>query len=103
MAAGIIDVAHRANVSVSPGSHCLNRRPDRMAPATQDKVERAVEDDAASPSRAARRLRTGRSDIIGLAAPVATRIEGLSPSPRNLIFAPERMVREPMAGLRLTE
>jgi DNA-binding LacI/PurR family transcriptional regulator len=98
MAARIIDVAFRANVSVSPVSHCLNRRTDRMAPTTRERVGRANSDLACSPSRVARLFGTGQSDMIGHVGPIVARIEGLSPSPRNLISAPELMVREPMAS-----
>ncbi|SEF86924.1 LacI family DNA-binding transcriptional regulator [Bosea lathyri] len=69
MAAKIFDVAHRANVSVSTVSNYLNRRLERMAPATQARVQRAISELAFSPSRVARQLKTGQSDIIGLVVP----------------------------------
>jgi hypothetical protein len=69
MAARIFDVAHRANVSVSTVSNYLNRRLERMAPATQARVQRAISELAFSPSRVARQLKTGQSDIIGLVVP----------------------------------
>lgn len=69
MAARILDVARRANVSVSTVSNYLNRRLDRMAPATQARVKRAISELEFSPSRVARQLKTGQSDIIGLVVP----------------------------------
>jgi DNA-binding LacI/PurR family transcriptional regulator len=69
MAAKIFDVAHRANVSVSTVSNYLNRRLDRMGPATQARVQRAISELGFSPSRVARQLKTGQSAIIGLVVP----------------------------------
>lgn len=69
MAAKILDVARRANVSVSTVSNYLNRRLERMAPATQARVKRAISELAFSPSRVARQLKTGQSDVIGLVVP----------------------------------
>ena len=62
----LTDVARRAGVSAGTVSHVLNH-PQRVAPATRDKVLAAVEELEYRPDRLARSLAGGRSQTIGLA------------------------------------
>jgi LacI family transcriptional regulator len=61
----VVDVAARAGVSLGTVSNVLNR-PDRVAPATRDRVMRAIEELGFIRNEAARQLRAGRSRTIGL-------------------------------------
>jgi LacI family transcriptional regulator len=61
----IRDVADRVGVSLGTVSHALNR-PDRVAPATLQRVRAAIEDLGFIRNEAARQLRTGRSRTIAL-------------------------------------
>lgn len=61
----VVDVAARAGVSLGTVSNVLNR-PDRVAPATRDKVMQAIRDLGFVRNEAARQLRAGRSRTIGL-------------------------------------
>ena len=61
----VVDVAARAGVSLGTVSNVLNR-PDRVAPATRDKVMQAIQDLGFVRNEAARQLRAGRSRTIGL-------------------------------------
>jgi LacI family transcriptional regulator len=61
----IVDVAARAGVSLGTVSNVLNR-PEQVAPATREKVLRAVAELGYVRNEAARQLRSGRSRIIGL-------------------------------------
>ena len=61
----VVDVAARAGVSLGTVSNVLNR-PDRVAPATRDKVMQAIRDLGFIRNEAARQLRAGRSRTIGL-------------------------------------
>jgi LacI family transcriptional regulator len=61
----VVDVAARAGVSLGTVSNVLNR-PDRVAPATRDRVMRAIEELGFVRNEAARQLRAGRSRTIGL-------------------------------------
>ena len=63
--ASVIDVARRAGVSLGTVSNVLNR-PERVAPATRERVRRAIEELEFVRNEAARQLRTGRSRTIGL-------------------------------------
>ena len=63
--ASVIDVAQRAGVSLGTVSNVLNR-PDRVAPATRDRVLAAIEELGFVRNEAARQLRAGRSRTIGL-------------------------------------
>jgi LacI family transcriptional regulator len=62
---GVVDVAARAGVSLGTVSNVLNR-PDRVAPATRDRVMQAIADLGFVRNEAARQLRAGRSRTIGL-------------------------------------
>lgn len=59
------DVARVAGVSVGTVSHALNH-PERLAPATLEKVNRAIEQLGFVRSGSARQLRAGRSDTVAL-------------------------------------
>ncbi|HKC29521.1 MAG TPA: LacI family DNA-binding transcriptional regulator [Jatrophihabitans sp.] len=61
----VVDVAAHAGVSLGTVSNVLNR-PDRVAPATRDKVMRAIRELGFVRNEAARQLRAGRSRTIGL-------------------------------------
>jgi LacI family transcriptional regulator len=61
----VVDVAARAGVSLGTVSNVLNR-PDRVAPATRDRVMAAIRDLGFVRNEAARQLRAGRSRTIGL-------------------------------------
>jgi LacI family transcriptional regulator len=63
--ASVVDVAARAGVSLGTVSNVLNR-PDRVAPATRDRVMQAIRDLGFVRNEAARQLRAGRSRTIGL-------------------------------------
>jgi LacI family transcriptional regulator, galactose operon repressor len=63
--ASVIDVAQRAGVSLGTVSNVLNR-PERVAPATRDRVLKAIADLGFVRNEAARQLRAGRSRMIGL-------------------------------------
>lgn len=61
----VVDVAARAGVSLGTVSNVLNR-PDRVAPATRDRVMAAIRELGFIRNEAARQLRAGRSRTIGL-------------------------------------
>ncbi len=61
----VIDVAHRAGVSLGTVSNVLNR-PDRVSPATRERVLTAIEELGFIRNEAARQLRAGRSRTIGV-------------------------------------
>jgi LacI family transcriptional regulator len=61
----VVDVAARAGVSLGTVSNVLNR-PDRVAPATRDRVLQAIRELGFVRNEAARQLRAGRSRTIGL-------------------------------------
>ncbi len=63
--ASVVDVAARAGVSLGTVSNVLNR-PDRVAPATRDRVMQAIRELGFVRNEAARQLRAGRSRTIGL-------------------------------------
>jgi LacI family transcriptional regulator len=63
--AGVIDVAERAGVSIGTVSNVLNH-PERVAPATRDRVLRAIAELGFVRNEAARQLRAGRSRTVGL-------------------------------------
>ncbi|MPZ25010.1 MAG: LacI family DNA-binding transcriptional regulator [Micromonosporaceae bacterium] len=65
----IQQVAQAAGVSPSTVSNLLNGRAHRMLPATRHRVEKAIERLGYRPNRAARQLRTGRTQTIGLVVP----------------------------------
>lgn len=65
MAASVRDVAQLAKVSVGTVSNVLNR-PDKVAPATVERVHRAIDELGFVRNDAARQLRAGRSKTIGL-------------------------------------
>ncbi|MDT4949535.1 MAG: LacI family transcriptional regulator, partial [Pseudonocardiales bacterium] len=62
---GVVEVAARAGVSLGTVSNVLNR-PDRVAPATRDRVMQAIRELGFVRNEAARQLRAGRSRTIGL-------------------------------------
>jgi LacI family transcriptional regulator len=63
--ASVVDVAARAGVSLGTVSNVLNR-PERVAPATRERVLRAIDELGFVRNEAARQLRAGRSRTIGL-------------------------------------
>jgi LacI family transcriptional regulator, galactose operon repressor len=63
--ASVIDVARHAGVSVGTVSNVLNR-PERVSPATRERVMAAIEELGFVRNEAARQLRAGRSRTIGL-------------------------------------
>jgi LacI family transcriptional regulator len=63
--ASVVDVAARAGVSLGTVSNVLNR-PDRVAPATRERVLQAIAELGFVRNEAARQLRAGRSRTIGL-------------------------------------
>lgn len=65
MAVSVRDVAHLARVSVGTVSNVLNR-PEKVAPGTVEKVQRAIDELGFVRNDAARQLRAGRSKTIGL-------------------------------------
>lgn len=65
MAVSVRDVATLARVSVGTVSNVLNR-PEKVAPATVEKVQRAIDELGFVRNDAARQLRAGRSKTIGL-------------------------------------
>ncbi|CAL9394516.1 Ribose operon repressor [Streptomyces sp. enrichment culture] len=62
---GIKDVAHRAGVSIATVSNVLNR-PDRVARATRERVEDAIDVLGYVPNPAARQLSGSRGSVVGL-------------------------------------
>ncbi len=67
----IVDVAALAGVHAGTVSRALSR-PDKVAPATRERVEAAVEQLGFVPSRAARGLITGRTGYVGVIVPDIT-------------------------------
>ncbi|WP_228545866.1 LacI family DNA-binding transcriptional regulator [Microcella flavibacter] len=65
VAPGIRDVAQRAGVSVGTVSNVLNR-PERVTPATVERVHAAIAELGFVRNDAARQLRAGRSGTVGL-------------------------------------
>lgn len=65
----IYQVAQEAGVSPSTVSNYLNGRRARMLPATRDRIEQTIQRLDYRPNRAARQLRTGRIQVIGLVVP----------------------------------
>ncbi|RAJ77116.1 MULTISPECIES: LacI family DNA-binding transcriptional regulator [unclassified Streptomyces] len=65
------DVAELAGVSIKTASNVVREAP-KVAPATRERVLRAVRDLGYRPNPSARRLRTGRSGLIALAVPQLT-------------------------------
>ena len=61
----VVDVAKKAGVSLGTVSNVLNR-PERVAPATRNRVLAAIEELGFIRNEAARQLRAGRSRSIGL-------------------------------------
>lgn len=66
------DVARRAGVSTAVVSYVVNGGPRRVAPATRDRVLRAIEALGYRPDGIARALRRGSSDTLGLVVPDIT-------------------------------
>lgn len=66
------DVARRAGVSTAVVSYVVNEGPRRVAPGTAARVREAVEALSYSPNVAARALRTGSSEMLGLVVPDVT-------------------------------
>lgn len=69
MAVTIQEVARAARVSPSTVSNVLNGRDGRMLPETKVRVEAAIARLGYRPNRAARQLRTGRIQMLGLVVP----------------------------------
>jgi LacI family transcriptional regulator len=84
----ILDVAARAGVHAGTVSRALNR-PDKVAPATRERVEVAVLELGFVPSRAARSLITGQTGNIAVIVPDIT-----NPYFAVLVRSIERAARE---------
>jgi DNA-binding LacI/PurR family transcriptional regulator len=69
MGVTIHQVAQEAGVSASTVSNLLNGRHSKMLPETRQRVEAAMAKLGYRPNRAARQLRTGRIQVIGLIVP----------------------------------
>ncbi|HEY0578032.1 MAG TPA: LacI family DNA-binding transcriptional regulator [Pseudonocardia sp.] len=69
MAVTIQEVARAAKVSTSTVSNVLNGRQGRMLPATKLRVEETIARLGYRPNRAARQLRTGKLQMLGLVVP----------------------------------
>ena len=69
--ATIVDVAALAGVHAGTVSRALSR-PDKVAPATRERVEAAVRELGFVPSRAARGLITGKTGYVGVIVPDIT-------------------------------
>ena len=65
----IRDVARAAWVSPSTVSNLLNGRDGRMRSGTKQRILRTIDELGYRPSRVARQLRTGRTQVIGLVVP----------------------------------
>lgn len=65
----IADVAKHANVSISSVSNVLNGRSQKMRPSTEERIHRAIKELGYTPNFAARQLKTGHSQILGLIVP----------------------------------
>ncbi len=65
----IQQVAEAAGVSTSTVSNLLNGRSNRMVPATRDRITQVIAELGYRPNRAARQLRNGRTQTIGLVVP----------------------------------
>ena len=83
------DVARRAGVSTAVVSYVVNDGPRRVAPDTAARVRAAVEALDYSPNLAARALRTGSSQMLGLVVPDIT-----NPFFAELAHAVERAAAE---------
>ncbi|MDQ2848309.1 MAG: LacI family transcriptional regulator [Actinomycetota bacterium] len=68
MAVGLKDVAAKAGVSVKTVSNVINSYPF-VKPETRERVQQAVAELGYRPNLSARRLRTGRSELIALSLP----------------------------------
>jgi len=84
----ILDVAARAGVHAATVSRTLNV-PDKVAPATRRRVEKAVRELGFVPNRAARGLITGRTGNIAVIVPDIT-----NPHFASLVRSVERAARE---------
>jgi len=69
VAVTIQEVARAARVSTSTVSNVLNGRHGRMLPATKLRVEETIARLGYRPNRAARQLRTGKLQMLGLVVP----------------------------------
>lgn len=65
----IQDVARLAGVSTTSISNFLNNRMEQMRPATQRKIQQAIEQLGYRPNSAARQLKTGVASMVGLLVP----------------------------------
>lgn len=83
----ILDVAARAKVHPATVSRALSR-PEKVAPATRQRVERAVEQLGFVPNRAARVMKTGRTGNIAVIVPDIT-----NPYFASMVRAVERTAR----------
>jgi LacI family transcriptional regulator len=84
----ILDVAARAGVHAATVSRALNR-PEKVAPATRERVEEAVRELGFVPNRAARGLITGRTGNVAVIVPDIT-----NPHFASLVRSVERTARE---------
>jgi DNA-binding LacI/PurR family transcriptional regulator len=65
----IVDVARLSGVSIATVSNLINGRTGRMRPETRERVERAIAELGFLPNRAAQKLKTGQSQMLGLLVP----------------------------------
>jgi LacI family transcriptional regulator len=84
----ILDVAARAQVHPATVSRALSR-PEKVAPATRERVEAAVAKLGFVPNRAARMMKTGRTGNIAVIVPDIT-----NPYFASMVRAVERTARE---------
>lgn len=106
MAVTLHDVARAAGVSIKTVSEVVNHS-TRVAPATRARVEAAVAELGYQPNLSARRLRSGRTGVIGLAIPELTTSGYFSELAAAVVDAAERLdlvvLIEQTGGLRAKE
>lgn len=100
------DVARAAGVSIKTVSEVVNHS-TRVAPATRARVEAVVAELGYQPNLSARRLRSGRTGVIGLAIPELTTSGHFSELAAAVVDAAERLdlvvLIEQTGGLRAKE
>lgn len=106
MAVTLHDVARAAGVSIKTVSEVVNHS-TRVAPHTRARVEAAVAELGYQPNLSARRLRSGRTGVIGLAIPELTTSGYFSELAAVVVDAAERLglvvLIEQTGGLRAKE
>jgi DNA-binding LacI/PurR family transcriptional regulator len=106
MSVTLHDVARAAGVSIKTVSEVVNRS-TRVAPHTRARVEAAVAELGYQPNLSARRLRSGRTGVVGLAIPELTMSGHFSELAASVVEAAERLdlvvLIEQTGGLRANE